>query len=134
MKRKNSFHTLGSSSVFVFAFLISLVIGLNSCTTKESKDRELTNIEQIIDHIRLKNAELNAKEWKFSDDKISYLIHEIDVQRADFTDEQIRRANKLIGKYNAIKIKNGLNEVKNSVKDLGEQFEGAMQEFSDSFK
>jgi len=134
MKRKNSFHTHGSSSVFVFAFLISLVIGLNSCTTKESKDRELTNIEQIIDHIRLKNAELNAKEWKFSDDKISYLIHEIDVQRADFTDEQIRRANKLIGKYNAIKIKNGLNEVKNSVKDLGEQFEGAMQEFSDSFK
>ena len=52
----------------------------------------------------------------------------------NYTHEQIENANKTIGKYKALKIKNGLNGLKKSMEDMGQQIKGAMEVFSDTTK
>ena len=71
-------------------------------------------------------------DWQEADLAIEQLKQELEVQKQDLTPDQITNANKALGRYAGLRIKNGLQDFKNQLKDFGEQLEGAVQELTDT--
>ena len=103
-----------------FLMLITLV----SCNRSESQiqsiDAELTLAEQ--DSINLDKSDLEALGAQLDD-----LQSDLDANRSNYTDEQIKEVGRLKGRYLALALKRGMKDLNESLKDAGNQLEGFME-------
>ena len=109
---------------------IILILFLSaSCDNKESK---IINAEKLVNDAKVNFDKYDQKDWDKADTLFTSLENDLEKNRDNYTPEQIENANKVIGRYKAIKIKKGLNGFKKSMEDVGQQIKGALEVFKDS--
>lgn len=109
--------------------IILLLLIIVSCNSKESK---IKNAENLINESQMNFQKYDQKDWDKADTLITSLEKDIEQNRENYSAVQVENANKVIGRYRAIRIKNELNGFKNSMEDVGQQLKGAMEVLSDS--
>lgn len=102
-----------------------------SCNNKESK---IKDAENLVNDTKENFDKYGQQDWDKADTLFTSLENDLKKNRDNYTPEQIENANKVIGRYKAIKIKKELNGFKKSMEDVGQQIKGAMEVFSDTTK
>ena len=107
-------------------FLLSLMVSCNS------KETEIKKAENLVNDTKENFDKYTQDDWNKADTVLVHLENDMDKNRENYTPEQIENANKVIGRYKAIRIKKELNSFKNSMEDVGQQIKGAMEVLADS--
>ena len=100
-----------------------------SCKNKEAK---IKDAENLVNDTRENFDKYEQQDWDKADTLFTSLENDLEKNRDNYTPEQIENANKVIGRYKAIKMKNGLNSLKKSLEDVGQQIKGAMEVLTDT--
>ena len=69
----------------------------------------------------------SERDWDELIREADALEHDLDSNRTAYTSEEIERANKLIGRSSVLKMKRGLQEFEQELKDAGQRLEGALE-------
>ena len=102
-----------------------------SCKNKEAK---IKDAENLVNSTEVNFDKYGQQDWDKADTLFATLESDLDKNRDNYTPKQIENANKVIGRYKAIKIKKELNGFKKSMEDFGQQIKGAIEVFSDTTK
>lgn len=109
-------------SLFLFTVLVIVV----SCNKNEVFLRDL---ERFVTDVELNFRDYSEEEWLAKDKEFTELSEtRFKKLRERLSDEEISRANELIGKYKALKLKKGINDIKTGIKDLFQQGKGVVKE------
>lgn len=114
------------TSILKMIFLLSLMVSCNS------KETEIKKAENLVNDTKENFDKYTQDDWNKADTVLVHLENDMDKNRENYTPEQIENANKVIGRYKAIRIKKELNSFKNSMEDVGQQIKGAMEVLADS--
>lgn len=109
--------------------LLGLLIALSSCNNVQSR---LDRAEKEIEHAEQNKKEMTEKDWSTLEKKMKELESDLEQNIGKYTDEQVKKIGKLQGRYFAVAVKKGINDFKESVKDLGNQMEGFIEGITDS--
>lgn len=112
-----------------FLKIILILFLTVSCNNKETKIKEAEN---LVDDTKENFDKYQQQDWDRADTVFAYLETDLNKNRENYTPKQIENANKVIGRYKAIKIKKELNGFKKSMEDVGQQIKGAMEVLQDS--
>lgn len=111
-----------SKKFFVFLFTILFI---SSCDFKQSK---IDSVASELDYAEANKKEMATEDWESLQLTVEELEQDVDLNRDNFTDEQVKQIRKLQGRYAALAFKKGLNDFQDSMKDLGDQVEGFVDE------
>jgi hypothetical protein len=109
--------------------IILILFLIVSCNNNEAKIKEAEN---ILNNTKVNFDKYSQQDWDKADTVFTSLENDLDKNRGDYTPEQIENANKVIGRYKAIKIKKTFNGLKETIEDVGQQIKGALDVFSDT--
>lgn len=110
-------------------FLILILFFVVSCNNKSTK---IKDAEKLVNDTKENFDKYTQDDWNKADTVLVHLENDMDKNRENYTPEQIENANKVIGRYKAIRIKKELNSFKKSMEDVGQQIKGAMEVLQDS--
>ncbi len=116
------------TSILIIIMFLFLTV---SCKNKEAK---IKDAENLVNDTRENFDKYEQQDWDKADTLFTSLENDLKKNRDNYTPEQIEKANKVIGRYKAIKIKKELNGFKKSMEDFGQQIKGAIEVFSDTTK
>ena len=112
--------------LFIF---ISFFI-LSSCTSYKQKEVK-NNLESLITDIEKNNSKYTEQDWETKNKEFEIILSKEYLPIKDkLNEEQRLEINRLIGKYEAIKIKSGINRFKGILKDGFQQLESIITELS----
>jgi hypothetical protein len=114
-------------SQFLYILFFSIVIA--SCDSFDSVDVRITN---YVNEIEKNVGNMTANDWKEADLQMEVFQNELVESQMDLTEIQIGTANQAIGRYGGLRIKQGIGDFKNQLKDLGNQLEGVIDELTDT--
>lgn len=104
-------------------FLFGLLV-LVSCDPVQNKlDSTAAEIESAESNL----AEMSAEDWTKLEISMDELEQDLEANRDDYSEEQIKEAGKIQGRYTALVMKKGFNDLKESVEDFGNQMEGFIE-------
>jgi hypothetical protein len=109
--------------------LLGCLISLNGCNNVQSR---LDKAEKKIEYAEQNKEKMTTKDWSALKMKMHELESDLEQNRDKYTDEQIKEAGKLQGRYFAINLKKRINDFQESVTDLSNQMEGFIEGISDS--
>ncbi len=105
-----------------FPFLIFTV--LISCDQVQNKlDSTASEIEYAENNL----LEMSGEDWTKLELSMEELEQDLELNRNEYSEEQIKEAGKIQGKYAALVIKKGMNDLQESVEDFGNQMEGFIE-------
>jgi hypothetical protein len=107
--------------VFLFLF--------GSCNNVDSK---IDNIKDDIIYLESSKESLTQDDLRDLENKIAELETDINQNRENYSDEQIRELGKLQGRYASLLFQKGVEDFKGSVKDIGKQLEGFVEGMQDN--
>ncbi len=111
-----------SNKLFVLLFTILFI---SSCDFKQSK---IDSVAAELDYAEANKKEMATEDWESLQTTVAELEQDVDLNRDTFSDEQVKQIRKLQGRYAALAFKKGLNDFQDSMKDLGDQVEGFVDE------
>lgn len=111
-----------SNKLFVLLFTILFI---SSCDFKQSK---IDSVAAELDYAEANKKEMVTEDWESLQTTVEELEQDVDLNRDNFSDEQVKQIRKLQGRYAALAFKKGLNDFQDSMKDLGDQVEGFVDE------
>lgn len=110
-------------------FLIISTWLVNSCNkTQDKLDKAWIKIEYAEENY----TKMTAEEWRELELVIIDLNSDMELNRQKYSDVQIKEIGKIKGRYTSILLKKGINDFKDSVKDLNNQIEGFMDGINDN--
>ena len=109
-------------------FLLSTLLLFIGCNASQSK---INNASSDIESFENDITEISSDDWLELENVMLALDKDVTENKEDFSEEQLREVRKLQGRYVAILVKKGLNDFKESVKDLGNQMEGFIEGVED---
>ena len=71
--------------------------------------------------------EMSGEDWTKLELSMEELEQDLELNRKEYSEEQIKEAGKIQGKYAALVIKKGMNDLQESVEDFGNQMEGFIE-------
>jgi hypothetical protein len=113
---------------------LGLSLFITSCDEISASSRNLKKLENIVEKVDKNYNKYTDKDWEQSDSKIDQISNDILKNPEDYSPETKEKINHLIGKYQALKLKKGLNTIQDALKDFGQQVEGAIEEIADTTK
>ena len=116
------------NKINLICLFISLTL-LNSCGSFTKLDERVDN---YVNEIEINSKNMTENDWREADLTMEQLKIELDEQKQDLTPEQILKANKAIGRYAGLRIKDGMLDLKDQLKDFGEQLQGVVKELVDT--
>jgi len=102
--------------IFSFAFF--------SCNNIQLR---LDKVEKDIEYAEKNKEEMTSKDWTALEKKMHESESDLEQNRDKYTDEQVKEIGKLQGRYFAVAVKKGINDFKESLKDLNNQMEGFIE-------
>ncbi len=115
-------------------FFLGLSLFVTSCDGISASSRNLKKLENIVEKVDKNYNKYTEKDWEQTDAKIEQITFEIEQNREDYSPETMEKINNMIGKYQALKLKKGLNSFQDALKNFGQQMEGAIKEITDTTK
>ena len=111
-----------SNKLFILLFTILFI---SSCDFNQSK---IDSVTAELDYAEANKKEMATEDWESLQTTVEELEQDVDLNRDNFSDEQVKQIRKLQGRYAALAFKKGLNDFQDSMKDLGDQVEGFVDE------
>lgn len=111
-----------NKKLYLFLFLI---LTFSSCDFKQSK---IDLFAAELDYAEANKKEMATEDWESLQTTVEELEQDLDLKRDNYSDEQVKQIRKLQGRYAALAFKKGLNDFQDSMKDLGDQVEGFVDE------
>ena len=108
----------------LFVLLFTMLF-ISSCDFKQSK---IDTVAAELDYAEANKKEMATEDWESLQTAVEELEQDVDLNRDNFSDEQVKQIRKLQGRYAALAFKKGLNDFQDSMKDLGDQVEGFVDE------
>lgn len=108
-----------------------LVIILYSCNNVQSR---LDNLVADIEYAEQNEKSLTAQDYTNLEKKIDDLDKDFELNRDNYNDEQVKTIGKIKGKYASLAAKKGINDLQESIKDLGNQVDGFIEGITDTIK
>ena len=115
--------------IYNFYFTIAILVLLFSCNQSQSG---IEKASKMIEHAEQSKDALAQSEFVNMELKMDELQKDLETNRKNYTDEQVKEIGKLQGRYAAILVKKGIDNFQESVKDLGNQMEGFIEGITDS--
>ncbi|MFN5628466.1 MAG: hypothetical protein ACK48W_04185 [Bacteroidota bacterium] len=112
-----------------FTIVASVFILSASCNQSQSK---IDKMSKIIEQCYQNKDNLTQSDLDKMELKMEELEKDLELNRNNYTDEQVKEIGRLQGRYAAILVKKGINDFQESVKDLNNQMEGFMEGIKDS--
>lgn len=111
-----------------FTIVASVFILSASCNQSQSK---IDKMSKIIEQCYQNKDNLTQSDLDKMELKMEELEKDLELNRNNYTDEQVKEIGRLQGRYAAILLKKGINDFQESVKDLNNQMEGFMEGIKD---
>ena len=111
--------------------LASFSLLIWSCNQSQFKIDSVSNIIEEAEH---RKDAIPKQDFEKIKSKMAELQKDLDDNREKYTDDQIKEIGKLQGRYSAILVKKGLNDIQESIKDFGNQMDGFIEGISDTTK
>ncbi len=105
---------------FIFFSFIALV----ACDPVQHK---LDSTAAEIEYAQNNLSEMSEEDWIKLEISMDELEQDLEANREDYSEEQIKEAGNIQGKYAALVMKKGFNELQESVQDFGNQMEGFIE-------
>ncbi len=115
-------------------FFLGLVLFVTSCDGISASGRNVKKLENIVEKVDKNYKKYTDKDWEQTDAKIEQISNDIEQHPEDYSPETMEKINNMIGKYQALKLKKGLNSIQDALKNFGQQMEGAIKEITDTTK
>ena len=113
---------------YFFAFILGLFLILQSC---ESKKTYISKFDEFVSETSTNYKNFSEIEWAKADTTFAHFENEfLNKWNNDLTSDENARINELKGKYQAIKIKAGLLDLKNGLNNLLEQSKSFVKELA----
>ncbi len=112
-----------------FYFIIAILVLLFSCNQSQSG---IEKASKMIEHAEQNKDSFTQSEFDKMELKMEELQKDLETNRKNYSDEQVKEIGKLQGRYAAILVKNGIINFQESVKDLGTQMDGFIEGISDT--
>jgi hypothetical protein len=116
---------------YIIAVRIIFLLLFLACNKNQSLYKDAFD---AVDYAERNAMEMTQEDWNYVETAILELEDAISNHRASFTEEEIREARKLQGRYAALMVKKGVGDFQDVVKDLGHQIDGFIEEFNDTTK
>jgi hypothetical protein len=100
-----------------------------SCNTSQLK---IDKTSRMIKEATEQKQPLSSADYQKIELEMQALEKDMLENRTNYSDEQLEEIGRLKGKYAALMLKKGMNDFKESVKDLGNQVEGFIEGITDS--
>ena len=101
-----------------------------SCTSAPLSNR----ISDYISEVEANCATWTESDWEMSEGEYAALIEEYRQNYDSYTQEERAAINKAIGRYNGLRLKHGLEEFGDTVKEIGEQLPSLVEGFMSAFE
>jgi len=105
-------------------FAMALITALVSCSSGPTS--RIDSLEKKVNRLDTLQSP-SEKDWDELIREADALEHDLDSNRTAYTPQEIERANKLIGRSSVLKMKRGLQEFEQELKDAGQRLEGALE-------
>ena len=105
-------------------FALAVITALVSCSSGPTG--RIDSLEKKVNRLDTLQSP-SEKDWDELIREADALEHDLDSNRTANTSEEIERANKLIGRSSVLKMKRGLQEFEQELKDAGQRLEGALE-------
>jgi len=115
-------------------FFLGLVLFVTSCDGISASSQNVKKLENIVEKVDKNYKKYTDKDWEQTDAKIEQISNDIEQHPEDYSPETMEKINNMIGKYQALKLKKGLNSIQDALKNFGQQMEGAIKEITDTTK
>ena len=113
----------------ILVTILSLLF-FTSCTSYKQKEIK-NDLQSLISDVEKNNLNYTDQDWETKDKDLENILSKDYLPiKNKLTDEQRLEINKLIGKYEALKIKAGINSFKGILKDGFQQLESIIGELS----
>ena len=103
---------------------MALITALVSCSSGPTG--RIDSLEKKVNRLDTLQSP-SEKDWDELIREADALEHDLDSNRTAYTPQEIERANKLIGRSSVLKMKRGLQEFEQELKDAGQRLEGALE-------
>lgn len=114
----------------LFLFIISSsCFVLFSCNQSQGK---IDSLNSKIENLENRKDDLSDKDFQSLENQMNDLQNDLEENRSNYTDDQIREIGKIQGRYSKILLKKGLKDLKQNVKDFGTQMEGFIEGITDT--
>ena len=116
---------------YFFAFFLGLFLILQSC---ESKKSYISKFDEFVSETSTNYKNFSETEWANADTTFAHFEKEYSNKwNKDLTSDENAHINELKGKYQALKVKAALKDMKKEVNDIIEQSKSFVEELiSDS--
>lgn len=112
-----------------YIFIYSITFAILSCSNTKSKIEDFT---EVISNAEKNYSTFNETDWKELEELDKEFEQDLEVNSKDYSPEQRKNANKLIGKYTMLSIKRNINDFKKDLEDVGQQIEGMVESVDES--
>ena len=112
-----------------FCFTLVILVLMFSCSQYQSSIEKAT---KMIEHAEQHKDALKQSDFDKMALKMEEIQKDLETNRDNYTDEQVKEIGNLQGRYAAILVKKGIDDFEESVKDLGNQMEGFIEGITDS--
>ena len=112
-------------SIYNITFCTLILTTFFACSNADSK---IDAFSEVISNAEKKQTDLDETEWKNLEVELQEFEHDVAQNSNDYSPEQRKNANKLIGRYKFLKLKRKVNEFKKDLEDVGQQIEGLLDE------
>lgn len=118
--------------IIISAGFLVFLFTLVSCS--DLGVRNQSTLEKFVDRAGKNPEKLAPGDWEKADIDFGQFVKDFDRVKDKLNREQRDKANELIGRYYALRMKGFGNELKETIDDYGKQLEGALKEISDSLE
>ena len=113
-----------------FFFIVAIVVlTFFSCQNGQSK---IDNAVSKIEYAEKNTKEMSSKDWKNLDDIMTDLESDLELNRGNYNEKQIKEIGKIKGRYKILELKKEFGDLKESLKDFGQQIDGAIESLKDT--
>ncbi len=109
----------------IFCYLIFFFL-ITSCTTNQSR---IDSVAAKIEIAESDLQELSDEDWKELVEEMKELRNDYVENKESYSSEQRKEIGRLKGRFTALQLKKGVNDIKNSVLDFGSEIEGLIESF-----
>ncbi len=117
------------NSFYTFIFCTLILTTIFACSNANSK---IEDFSEVVSDAEEKQTNFSETEWKKLDDELHEFEQNLAQNGNDYSPEQRKNANKLIGRYKLLTIKRKVNEFKKDLEDAGQQIEGMIESIDDT--
>ena len=91
-------------------------------------------IDDYVEEVEASCQYWTVEDWELSNYEYEALVEEYRQNYDSYTQEEREAINKAIGRYNGLRIKHGLEDLSNTIKEIGEQLPTIVEGFMSAFE